>query len=119
MSESLIRYGVPGVWLGVGVLLWFWPSAVFVAFDGEDVTPGARLLGALFVYFGWVLGGAFVDPLPGGFVASAGGTLLVYGLLQVGAPRLELGPWGEKEPDPRTLGAVLAAPGLLLLAWTA
>lgn len=92
VEAPLVRYGFPALWVGVGVLTWFCPSAVFVAFSDDDVTSGVRLSGAGFVYFGLFLGGAFVDWLPGGFLASAGGTLLVVGALQTAAPRLSVGP---------------------------
>lgn len=98
-----------GFWAGLGVLLWWWPAAIFVAFSNEDVTPGARA----FAVGSILIGMAFLSlEFPRvGLAASLPATVGVVGLLQM------LHPVGGPAPlDGRVLarhsGAVLLVAGL-------
>ncbi|WP_232686376.1 hypothetical protein [Halobacterium zhouii] len=88
MSEApLVRFGFPGFWIGIGVIQWYWPAAIFPAFSNEDVTPGARGFAVAWLLVGAVLGYVFVPGLgafSGWFVP--GFVLVVVGLLQAAWP---------------------------------
>lgn len=82
-SEVVIRYGFPLFWIGIGVVQWFWPSAIFVAFSDEQVTPGARGGAVLWLVLGSTLGYVlipWVEPLGGWFIPGV--VLLIIGGLQ-------------------------------------
>lgn len=82
-SEVVIRYGFPLFWIGIGVVQWFWPSAIFVAFSDEQVTPGARGFAVLWLVLGSTLGYVLIpwlEPLSRWFIP--GFVLLITGGLQ-------------------------------------
>jgi len=70
-----------GFWLGLGVLMWWWPAAIFVAFSSGDVTPGARGFAIVSIAIG--LGFLSLE-----FPALSLGTALPLTVLLVGALQL-------------------------------
>jgi hypothetical protein len=66
-------------WYGLGVLTWWWPAAIFVAFSNDDVTPGARAFAVGFVFIGAFFLTTAVPELGGKFTLP--GTVLTVGVL--------------------------------------
>ncbi|MFC4451613.1 hypothetical protein [Halorussus aquaticus] len=99
-------------WFGVGVLLWWWPAAIFVAFSNDDVTPGARGIAAVFVFIG-ALFFTFSSPRIGAGFAFPG-TVLTVGLLQVARPVSLPGTHPEGPVTPRAGGVAVAVTGAVL-----
>lgn len=114
-SQLLIQYGFPLFWYGVGIVQWFWPSALFLAFSNEDVSPGARGVGILCMVFGIGLGLAFIPLLyPFSGWAIPGVILLTVGFLQRLHPV-----WSSPLPGRITrnqFGGLLSLSGVLILA---
>ncbi|UPV76459.1 hypothetical protein M0R89_20060 (plasmid) [Halorussus limi] len=101
-----------GFWFGLGVLMWWWPAAIFVAFSNDDVTPGARAFAAVAIFIGVFFLTLDVPGLGGSFTLP--GTLLTVGLLfllkPVGAPGVN--PRGPVTP--KVAGVALLVVGTLL-----
>lgn len=114
MSVGLV-FG--GFWTGIGILMWWWPAAIFVAFSNEDVTPGARgfAVGAI------LIGMAFLTlEAPGlGLLASLPATMGVVGLLQVLHPIALPGVADNGSVSPRQVGGALCLSGLVLVGLSA
>ncbi|SEA09803.1 hypothetical protein SAMN04488065_1823 [Haloplanus vescus] len=111
MAEGLVTYGFPLFWIGVGVVQWLWPSALFVAFSDEDVTPGARGFAVLWVVVGSVLALLFVPwtaAFGGWFVP--GTVFVVVGGLQLVHPVWSLG-----ERSGAAVGVLLLSTGTAAL----
>ena len=85
-SEALVMYGFPLFWIGVGIIQWFWPAAIFVGSSNEQVTPGARGFAVFWLVLGSVLGYVFIPWLqafsgwfiPGFVLLIVGGLQFVY-----------------------------------------
>jgi hypothetical protein len=105
-----------GFWAGLGVLMWWWPAAVFVAFSNEDVTPGARGFAVGAIYIGLFFLTLDVPALGIGFALP--GTVLVVGVLMLAkpirVPYVHRYGWGT----PSRLGIGLVASGVVLAILT-
>lgn len=118
MSEALVRYGFPLFWIGLGVIQWYWPAAIFSGLSNEDVTPGARGFAVLWLCVGSALGFAFA-PLSGVFSALfvPGVVLLLTGALQWAFPA-----WAsplEGAMSERSFGTALAVIGAAIVGLSA
>ena len=91
-------------WYGLGVLMWWWPAAIFVAFSNEDVTPGARAFAIMFIFFGLVFFSFSIDGLGTDFVPA--GTILTVGVLLLLNPVAIWGTDPEGPLTPKTVGVV-------------
>jgi hypothetical protein len=117
-TQALVAYGFPLFWISVGVIQWFWPSAIFVAFSDERVTPGARAFAVFWLVVGSALGYVFVPWASafGGWVIP-GFVLLVVGGLQLAHPvwDVSIGTYSEKSGGVLFMacGSVVLAIGLL------
>lgn len=112
-AEALVTYGFPLFWTGVGIVQWFWPSAIFVAFSDDDVTPGARAFAVLWLVVGATLGYFFVPWLhPFGGWAIPGLVLVIVGGLQFLHPLWTGSDSGRSE---RTAAVLLVVSGLAAL----
>lgn len=114
-SELVVRYGFPLFWVGLGVVQWFWPSAILVAFSDGDVTPGARGFAVLWLVVGSTLGLLFVPwlaPFGGWFVP--GFVLLAVGGLQFVRPVWTLPVDGRPRETTAALFAASGAAALLV-----
>lgn len=112
-AQAIVRYGFPLFWLSIGVIQWFWPSAIFSGFSDEAVTPGARAFAILWLCVGLALALVFIPLLaPFGWLSIPGFIFLIVGILQWIHP---VWPVPVVEMTDRALGGALVAPGLLLL----
>lgn len=113
ISEVLIMYGFPLFWIGVGIIQWFWPSAIFVAFSNEQVTPGARGFAVFWLVLGSTLGYLFIPWLShfGGW-AIPGFLLLIVGGLQFFHPVWTI---SIRDYSENTAAVLIAASGLAVL----
>ena len=68
-------------WFGLGVLMWWWPAAVFLSFNNEDVTPDARGFGVGAIFFGAFFLSTSVPELGARFTFP--GTVLTVGVLML------------------------------------
>lgn len=99
-------------WYGLGVLMWWWPAAIFVAFSSDDVTPGARAFAVVFVSFGaFFLTGA-VHELGTRFALP--GTVLTVGVLVLLHPVSIPGTDREGPVTPSIAGGGFVAAGAVL-----
>lgn len=101
-----------GLWLGIGVTMWWWPVAIFVAFSSDDVTPGARAfaVGAMFI-------GAFFLTLEYPVVPAAlsvPATVSLVGVLLLVEPVPVRGVSDDGPVTPRRAGLGLLASGVVL-----
>lgn len=113
-AEALVRYGFPLFWIGLGVVQWMWPSAIFVAFSDDEVTPGARGFAVLWLVLGTTLGYLFVPwRLPFSGWVVPGFVLMLVGALQFLRPAwtVSVGVLSAK-----TVALLCAAGGLAMLA---
>jgi len=104
-------------WTGLGVLMWWWPAAVFVAFDNESVTPGARgfAVGAVF------LGTVFLtfETAKAGVGLSVPATVAIVGGLLVVKPVQVLGTDDRGPVTPKRVGTALLVGGAAMTALAA
>ncbi|GAB7013050.1 hypothetical protein [Halolamina salina] len=100
-------------WAGLGILMWWWPAAIFVAFSSDDVTPGARAfaVGAIFVGIAFLT----LETSRVGIGDSFPATAVVVGVLLLIKPVNVLGADEEGTVTPRRLGAALTVGGTVLL----
>lgn len=112
-AEALVTYGFPLFWIGVGIIQWFWPSAIFVAFSDEHVTPGARAFAVLWLVVGSTFGYLFI-PWLGAFGGWAipGLVLVIVGALQFLHPVWSI---SDREHTERTVAILLVGSGLAAL----
>lgn len=98
-------------WLGLGVIMWWWPAAIFVAFTNEDVTPGARAFAVFAMSFGiWFL--TLEAPvLTAGITLPA--TVSLVGALLLLHPVTILGVSNEGPITPHRAGVVLLVFGVV------
>lgn len=99
-------------WYGLGVLMWWWPAAVFVAFSNEDVTPGARALGVGAIFFGAVFLTMSVPGLGARFALP--GTVLTVGVLMLLHPVSIPGTDPEGTITPKIAGVAFGVTGIVL-----
>lgn len=112
-SEALVTYGFPLFWIGVGIVQWVWPSAIFVAFSADQVTPGARGFAVAWLVLGSALGYLFVpwaSAFGGWFVPGV--VLLTVGGLQFAHPVWSLPVVDASE---RAAAALFATSGVAVL----
>ncbi|WP_188879459.1 hypothetical protein [Halarchaeum grantii] len=105
-----------GFWLGLGVLMWWWPAAVFVAFDNDDVTPGARAFAIAAMFFGILLLAMDVPVLTLDYSVPA--TVSLVGVLLLVKPVNVLGVDADGTITPRRAGVALLVGGVVLAALT-
>ena len=91
-------------WFGLGVLMWWWPAAIFVAFSNEDVTPGARAFAIMFIFFGTFFFSTSIDGV--GANVTPAGTILTVGVLLLLKPVAIWGTNPEGPLTPKTAGVV-------------
>ena len=103
-------------WLGLGVLMWWWPAAIFVAFNDEDVTPGARAFAVAAAFLGIFFVTMEVSALTAGFAPPA--TAALVGVLLLVKPVDVFGVDSEGLITPRRAGVSLSACGLVGAALT-
>lgn len=115
MSEALVRFGLPLFWLGLGVVQWVWPAAIFTGLSNDAVTPGARGFAVLWLFLGSTFTFLFVPQASavGGYFVP-GSVLFLTGVLQRIHPV-----WASPVTRiSRTgIGTLLAAGGLLVLGF--
>ncbi|QLC33029.1 hypothetical protein EFA46_001990 [Halarchaeum sp. CBA1220] len=105
-----------GFWLGLGVLLWWWPAAVFVAFDNDDVTPGARAFAIVAMFFGILLLAMDVPVLRLDYGVPA--TVSLVGVLLLVKPVNILGVDADGRMTPRRAGVGLLVSGVVTAVLT-
>lgn len=89
---------------GFGILLWWWPAAIFIAFSNEEVTPGARAFSVVAIFFGMFFLALVVDGVGTDFAPA--GTILTVGALLLLKPVAILGTDPEGPLTPKTAGVV-------------
>ncbi|WP_135821141.1 hypothetical protein [Halostella litorea] len=104
-------------WTGLGILMWWWPAAVFVAFSNEEVTPGARGFAVGAVFLGTVFL-SFETTRAGVGVSVPATVAIVGGLLAVKPVRVP--GTDERGPvTPKRVGATLLVGGAVITALSA
>ena len=101
-------------WFGLGVLMWWWPAAIFVAFGNEDVTPGARAFGVVAMLIGAFF--VLLEVLELGTGVAVPVTVSTVGVLSLLKPINAPGTSPDGPITPRAAGVVLAATGVLWAA---
>lgn len=99
-------------WFGLGVLMWWWPAAIFVAFSNEDVTPGARAFAVVAVFIGAFFLTLDVPELGAGLALP--GTVVTVGVLFLLKPISVLGISSDGRITPRIVGVTLLVVGTAL-----
>ncbi|MFB6136566.1 MAG: hypothetical protein ABEJ04_07375 [Halobacteriaceae archaeon] len=105
-----------GFWLGVGILMWWWPAAIFVAFDNDDVTPGARAFAIAATFFGVLFLAMDIPSLPVAYSVPA--TVSLVGILLIVKPVNILGVDADGRITPRRAGVVLLVGGVVIAVLT-
>jgi len=103
-------------WLGLGVVMWWWPAVIFVAFTNEDVTPGARVFAVLAMSFGIWFITLETSVLTAGVTLPA--TVSLVGALLLLHPVAVLGVSKEGPITPHRTGVVLLVGGVVSAAIT-
>lgn len=99
-----------------GILLWWWPTAIFIAFSNEDVTPDARAFSVAAIFFGVFFLALIVDGVGTGFAPV--GTVLTVGVLLLLKPVAILGTDPEGPLAPKIAGVVGVLAGGVMAAST-
>lgn len=99
-------------WFGLGVLMWWWPAAIFVAFSNDDVTPGARAFAVAAIFFGAVFLTMSVPVLGARFALP--GTVLTVGVLMLLYPVSIPGTDRKGPITPKVAGAGFTVAGTVL-----
>lgn len=99
-------------WLGVGVLMWWWPAAIFVAFNNEDVTPGARAFAVGAMFIGLLFLAMDVPALTAGIALPA--TVALVGVLLLCKPVEIPGVSSDGPITPRRAGVALIVCGVAI-----
>ncbi|RZH66556.1 hypothetical protein ELS17_17865 [Natrinema altunense] len=97
--------------IGLGVILWWWPAAIFVAFSNTDVTSGARAFAIFALYFGIWFMTLDVSVLTAGITLPA--TVSLVGALLLLHPVTILGVSKEGPITPLRAGLVLLVGGVV------
>lgn len=103
-------------WLGLGVLMWWWPAAMFVAFGNEDVTPGARAFAVGAAFLGILFVTMEVSALTIGFAPPT--TVALVGVLLLLKPIEILGVDSGGPITPRRAGVSLSVCGAVAAVLT-
>ncbi|ELY84153.1 hypothetical protein [Natrinema altunense] len=105
-----------GFWLGLGILMWWWPAAIFVAFDNDDVTPGARAFAIGAMFFGILLLAMDIPSLTIDYSMPA--TVSLVGMLLLVKPVNILGVNADGRIAPQRAGVALLVGGVVIAVLT-
>jgi len=105
-----------GFWLGLGILLWWWPAAVFVAFDNDDVTPGARAFAIAAMFVGTLFLALSSSALTMNYSVPA--TVSLVGILLIVKPVNILGVDADGRIPPQRAGVALLVGGVVIAILT-
>ncbi|ELY80988.1 hypothetical protein [Natrinema gari] len=101
-----------GFWLGLGILMWWWPAAIFVAFDTDDVTPGARAFAIAAMFFGILFLALDIPSLT--IDDSIPATVSLVGILLLVKPVNILGVNADGRITPQRAGVALLVGGVVI-----